>query len=1514
MTTNNTVSLKLAIEGGQVVSAEIDGVKTKLDGIGVTADKAGQQLGGMSAKMSAMAASFTVGNLAAKGFEFAMSKVGDALGYVLESAQMAARFETLGVVMQTVGRNAGYTGQQMMDASKGVQALGITMLEARESVTKMASAHIDLANAQGLARVAQDAAVIGGVNSSEAFKAMIYGIQSGQTEVLRTIGINVSFEASYKTLAAQLGTTAQALTEAEKTTARTNVVMAAGKDIAGAYEDAMGTAGKQMTSLARYSEDAKVKLGAVFNDTLLLAIGVYTGHLKESNAELDKLTKDKSIEDWSQRMAVWFAFAGDAAKNSFNVIATGADTIYTALKQLNAIASLRGGDAIDAGNDWVDRIKARFDPQGQLRVVLQKMQAQKELDARTLTETVAGNNPSAMIKVQTVFDSPQAKQARQDELAALAKYGRDRANAIETANTATAAIMNKGRTTEQKILDEQRKYRKELTDAGLATDSVEAQRALKQIEINGRKGKATGDAAKQDVYAAEAARLYASTMNGLAKAQESASAKADGLSKAQEALRVVQASPHWAQYSRQMQEQIIYAASLTQAEEDREVTTKDNAKAQAELTKAMDAYAAAQQKAVVAGFDEVEKAQAAYDAHGKLASALQEELLARLELDRRAMTMGTSDTTELAAIDAQIESKKKLISILQKGELRDASEKGAKDAADAWAKTADSINSTLTDALMRGFESGKSFAVNMRDTIVNMFKTMVLRPVISAVMNPIAQGLTGAMGFTNVASAANGVGNAGTALSGISALAGNFGAGIAEGFATAWGAGGSLSGALSMGTGMMEAGSLSGGFGAVVGALGPIAVGIGALVAISKMTAGEMRSGGQYSYNAITGVRYSQGPSGGEINAPEVTKAISGTVETINKLLAGGVGSASQLIGFQAGLETSGDNRGGVLAGGTLTGGATFGQSGGGSNYDGTKFDPSKSFNMDAQAAATAFSLELQQSVIEALQAATDIPTTIAGMVNGVVANTLSAADTATLLQNIDAVVTGVNSFNAAAKTLPFENLKNLSFDAAAGLIAAAGGMQTLGSNLNTYYSAFYSAEEQRAQTIKNINATVGGAGISGFDAATATREAFRALVEGQDLTATSGQQAYAALLSVAGAFDQINPAAQSASGAVTQVVKSLAKSLDDIASERKNLQNQLDTLTLTSVQLLEQQRNAIDASNQGLFDQVQAAQAAKDAAAALAQAQEDAAAALVTLTKVNQGWQDQLDVLTGKQTDHSIALRDATDASTRALMEQVWAQQEFTVRQKAAAAERLGLEYQLLGLQGNTAAIRALDLAKLDASNQALQQNIWALQDQKTAADAATTAAATLKSAWQSISDSLMAEVKRIRGLLDQGAGSSLAGLQSAFAITTAQARAGDQDAAKSLTGLSQSLLTAIEANAASLADLQLARAQVAASLEGTATMGMDGAAAHPTGGASGLPSITVPYQPHPALLTQPVTDNLRTAVADGNAALEDKVQALNDKIAQLQIVLETMTIAANKQARIQDKWDIDGMPAVRA
>ena len=54
---------------------------------------------------------------------------------------------------------------------------------------------------------------------------------------------------------------------------------------------------------------------------------------------------------------------------------------------------------------------------------------------------------------------------------------------------------------------------------------------------------------------------------------------------------------------------------------------------------------------------------------------------------------------------------------------------------------------------------------NLRDTLTNMFKTMILRPTISAIVNPVAQGITGAMGLSGAANAAGAVGKAGNLAS-----------------------------------------------------------------------------------------------------------------------------------------------------------------------------------------------------------------------------------------------------------------------------------------------------------------------------------------------------------------------------------------------------------------------------------------------------------------------------------------------------------------------------------------------------------------------------------------------------------------------------------------------------------------------------------------------------------------------------------------------------------------------------
>lgn len=220
-----------------------------------------------------------------------------------ESAMLAARFETMGIVMKVAGNNAGYTAAQMNLYSAALQKSGISMLQSRDALTQLATAQIDLTKAQAIGRAAQDLAVVANTNSSEAMARMIHGIKSGQTEVLRTLGLNVNFEASYKSMAAQLGVNEQALTAQQKTMARTNAVLLESKNYAGIYEESMTTAGKAMSSLARYSENLKIKIGDIFLPALADAVFQYTDALKAANAEMDKLGSARTVANIGESLA-----------------------------------------------------------------------------------------------------------------------------------------------------------------------------------------------------------------------------------------------------------------------------------------------------------------------------------------------------------------------------------------------------------------------------------------------------------------------------------------------------------------------------------------------------------------------------------------------------------------------------------------------------------------------------------------------------------------------------------------------------------------------------------------------------------------------------------------------------------------------------------------------------------------------------------------------------------------------------------------------------------------------------------------------------------------------------------------------------------------------------------------------------------------------------------------------------------------------------------------------------------
>lgn len=229
---------------------------------------------------------------------------------IIKSAtQVAARAETLAVALRTVGGNAGYSSAQMAEFEEAMKSNGITTIQTRQALLKMAQANLDLSKASQLARVAQDAAVIAGTNSSEAFGRMIHGITTLSPLILRNLGIVVNAQYEYKQFATEMGITAQQMDYNTKQQIMLNAVLRAGERIQGTYTAAMGTAGKQAGSLARHQEEVMLALGKIAQPMYLEWIQFMTRELKALREWFDE-NKD-SLEDLGNTLGLVVGVALD---------------------------------------------------------------------------------------------------------------------------------------------------------------------------------------------------------------------------------------------------------------------------------------------------------------------------------------------------------------------------------------------------------------------------------------------------------------------------------------------------------------------------------------------------------------------------------------------------------------------------------------------------------------------------------------------------------------------------------------------------------------------------------------------------------------------------------------------------------------------------------------------------------------------------------------------------------------------------------------------------------------------------------------------------------------------------------------------------------------------------------------------------------------------------------------------------------------------------------------------------
>lgn len=496
-------------------------------------------------------------------------------------------------------------------------------------------------------------------------------------------------------------------------------------------------------------------------------------------------------------------------------------------------------------------------------------------------------------------------------------------------------------------------------------------------------------------------------------------------------------------------------------------------------------------------------------------------------------------------------------------DLEKANAEAAKKAQEDWERAAEQINSSLTDALLRGFESGKDFAKNMRDTIVNMFKTMVLRPVVSAIVSPVAGAITGALGLSTAAQAGQGVNGVSTAISGASLLGrlGAFGGGMSAGFGGLMGSlglsatGSTLGGAMSAGSIALGSGNILGGLGTFAGALGPIALGIGLLSsAFSRKLKDQGIQGTLGGEAGFEGQQY-RFYEGGLFRSDKTT--YSAIDPELARVLAGGFSAVQdQVTDFAEALSLPTDR----IKGFTTDIKVSF------------KGLDEAGIQKALQDALATGSNRLAQQVLGTLTTTTrEVTETLAGgmgdwgdgtmqtVTRTIEETTYAASEYARegekaidTLTRLATSVTAVNGwFERLGLSLYEASLRGA--DAASSLADLFGGLENFSAAASSYYEAYYSEAERAAQVTREVAEGLAELGIS----MPASREGFRALVEAQDLSTEAGRATYAALLQLAPAFASIAQSAdQVRADAQAYALTGLQRAVD---AQKRLLQAQQD-------------------------------------------------------------------------------------------------------------------------------------------------------------------------------------------------------------------------------------------------------------------------------------------------------------------------------------------------------------------
>jgi tape measure domain-containing protein len=512
--------------------------------------------------------------------------------------------------------------------------------------------------------------------------------------------------------------------------------------------------------------------------------------------------------------------------------------------------------------------------------------------------------------------------------------------------------------------------------------------------------------------------------------------------------------------------------------------------------------------------------------------AIKEEQLARLQNTEVA-------GLEQVALAEEIKLLKERMGLNKARSDKNIAVEQAKEASAEWKRTSDNIERELTASLFRAFDAGKGFFSTLWNGIKNLFKTTVLQLLISPVTKAISGIAAGA--FSSMANASDD--NPLTSTGGIMNMLTSSNKAIYSSISSvgAWMEQSTIQMTQDIGTfTRLNSEAIGKGFAYA-----------GALIALSQ---------GKFATAAGTAIGTAfGGPIGGAIGG-----AIGGMLEGVfgrgpKKVNASGISgnySASGATGLQN--YSSWSQKGGWFSSGKS--GTNYSALDGGTNSAindavlatgnavrsyasaiGLSADAVNGFSQSIKVSLMGLSAADAQAAVEA--SITNFGEAMATAAYGAVLQSYRLAGediTDTLIRLSSSLMTVNQTFATMGKSLMATSLAGA--DAASNLVALAGGIEAFNSQSNAYYAAFYSQTERTETATRQLTTALNLMG----EGMPASRDAFRQLVDAQDLMTASGRATYAVLIALAPAFDEITTSTAAIEASLASLASSTANSIID--------------------------------------------------------------------------------------------------------------------------------------------------------------------------------------------------------------------------------------------------------------------------------------------------------------------------------------------------------------------------------